>query len=114
MADTEARIQSEIVTWFNNTYCLAFCSPRSLILSIPNGGERSFVSASLSKSTGEYVGVADLLVIHKGKVLFVEVKTEIGKQSEKQKQFEQHILSAGFPYHLVRSLEEFKKLIAEI
>ncbi len=114
MADTEAKIQSEICKWFNNNYCLVHNNPRSLILSIPNGGERSYVTASLSKSTGEYIGAADLLVIHRGKVLFVEVKTPIGKQSPKQIDFQKHVESMCFPYHLVRSLEEFQKLIAEI
>ena len=41
--------------------------------------------------------------------MFVELKNEIGKQSDKQKRFEQGVKALNHEYHLVRSLEEFKK-----
>ena len=37
--------------------------------------------------TGLLSGVSDLIVVLEGKVLFVEVKNEKGKQSQKQKYF---------------------------
>ncbi len=112
MAETEHRIQSDICVWFNNNYCLVHCSPRSLILAIPNGGDRSTVTASLSKSIGEYSGASDLLVIHRRRVIFVEIKIPTGKQSSKQIDFQKHVEQCGFEYHIIRSLTEFQNLIA--
>jgi hypothetical protein len=52
-----------------------------------------------------------LIVIKNNEVLFVEVKTEIGKQSPKQKKFQKKVEDLGFEYYLVRNLEDFKKVI---
>ena len=108
---TESRIQSDIVRWYNNTFCLTHHSPRGLIISIPNGGLRSEITANRSKAIGEYAGASDLIVIHKGQVMFIEVKREKGVQSPKQKLFQQHVIATGHPYHIIRSLDDFKKLI---
>ena len=43
----------------------------------------------------------------------VEVKTEKGKQSPKQIEFEEMVKNLNQDYHLVRSLESFKKIITE-
>ena len=52
-----------------------------------------------------------LIVVLKGKVIFVEVKNEKGKQSEKQKLFEKQVTNLGFKYYLVRNLKYFKEII---
>jgi hypothetical protein len=44
----------------------------------------------------------------------VEVKTEKGKQSEKQIEFEQIVLALGFAYLLVRSLNDFIKQLQSL
>ena len=114
---TENKIQADMVSWFTNTYCLAFHNPRSLILSIPNGGERNEITAVISKAKGEYTGASDLLVIHLGVALFVEVKTpDLKKSVQKPAQilFQKHVEQAGYKYHLVRSLLEFQVLIHTI
>lgn len=108
--DSESKIQSDIVKWYNNSYCLAHHLPRCLIFSIPNGGDRSCVTANLSKSTGEYPGASDLVVIHYGALFFVEVKDAKSAQKPKQIEFQKHVEACGFPYYLVRSLDEFKLL----
>ena len=68
---TEGKIQSTIVSWYNNSYCLSHHSPRCLIFSIPNGGERNVAASMMSRAMGEYKGASDLVVIHFGKVMFV-------------------------------------------
>jgi hypothetical protein len=65
----------------------------------------------LLKATGVVAGVSDLIIIKPNEVIFVEVKTEIGKQSDKQKEFQQIVETLGFKYLLVRSLEDFKSQI---
>jgi len=85
-----------------------------MILSIPNGGLRDKATAITMKATGLYKGAADLLVVYRGWVGFVELKTQVGIQSPEQRQFEAHCIEAGLPYKLVRSLAEFQNLIATL
>jgi len=56
-------------------------------------------------------GVSDLIVLLKEKVLFIELKNEVGKQRESQKDFEAVVQKLGFDYYLIRTLEEFKTII---
>ena len=113
MKVSEARIQQEMVVWFRNTYGLKHHDPQYLIFSVPNerGGYLSMKNLIL---TGLLSGVSDLIVVMKGTVLFVEVKTATGIQSDKQKRFEKIVTKLGFSYHLVRDLETFQKIIETI
>jgi hypothetical protein len=54
-------------------------------------------------------GVSDLIMIEPSRVIFIEVKTPIGKQSENQIKFQKKVELLGFEYWLVRSLDEFKE-----
>jgi hypothetical protein len=105
----EDKIQQSIYLWFTNNYVIK--DKRCMILSIPNGGLRDKRTAMVLKSTGLYAGAADLLVVFRGWVCFVEVKTETGTQSDVQRQFEAHCITAGIAYRLVRNLEQFQQLI---
>ena len=105
---TEFNIQQDIVVWFRNTYCLKHHSPRYAIFSVPN--EAAYKNKSFAQ-TGLMVGVSDLIVVIDGKTIFFEVKTETGKQSPKQIEFEETVKNLNQDYHLVRSLEGFKKII---
>ena len=108
---TENNLQQEIVVWFNNNYCLKHHDNRGLIFSIPNGGTRNIREAMTFKATGLLKGASDLVVIFpNGKLCFVELKIEKGIQSNEQKDFEERITKAGYEYHLIRSLDEFKEL----
>jgi len=107
---TESRIQQEIVIWFRNNYCTKLKKTRCAIFSVPN--ERKNQKEMMSMiATGLMSGVSDLVVLLPGKVLFVEVKTESGKQQPKQIEFEKTVKYLGFDYFVVRSLDEFKLLI---
>lgn len=107
----ENNIQQEIVIWYNNNFCLKHHNPRNIIFAVPNGGSRDIREAMTLKNTGLLPGVSDLIVIHNGEVLFVEVKIDTGRQSEQQKEFQNRVEQNGFKYHLVRSLDEFKPLL---
>lgn len=109
---TESKLQQDIFNWYQNNYCLKFHEPRGMIFSIPNGGTRNKLEAMTLKSTGLLAGASDLIVIlPSGKILFIELKTEKGIQSDAQKEFEERIKTLGFQYHLIRSLDEFKNTI---
>ena len=43
--------------------------------------------------------------------MFIELKNEVGKQRESQKDFETLVQKLGFDYYLIRTLEEFKTII---
>lgn len=114
---TESRIQQNCVRWYRNNYCLVHHSPRCLILSLPNEGNPYLTQ------TGALSGASDLLVVHRKishtmlrktvntRILWVECKTRIGRVSTNQKKFKKHILDIGHEYHLIRSLDDFKKII---
>jgi hypothetical protein len=110
MKKTEDQIQAEIYKWFHNEYCTKFNNPRCCIFAVPNGGLRSKHEAMKLKSTGVVAGVSDLIVLMPNKCIFVEVKTDIGRQSDKQKEFEEIVKALNFDYHLVRRLEDFIKI----
>ena len=83
-----------------------------VIFSVPNGAYVSKHQAMKLKATGLVSGVSDLIIIQPNRCLFIELKLEKGKQSENQKNFENKVKRLGFEYFIVRSLEEFKKIVA--
>ena len=96
---SEARIQQEIVMYFNNEYpelrgCLCYNNNNSV------GGLRG----KLNKFLGVIKGRSDM----------IELKTEKGIQSQHQKDWQKLIENQGFEYYIVRSIEEFKELILKI
>ncbi len=97
---SEFTIQVEIVS---------FCRKNEIIcFSVPNEATRN---NSKYIQSGVLAGVSDLIVLNNGKTYFVELKDYKGRQSDKQKEFEKSIISQGHKYFLVRSLEEFKKIV---
>lgn len=81
-----------------------------MIFSVPNDSS-NFMETKRKVNTGLLKGVSDLIVAIPNKILFIELKTETGKQSMVQKEFEERIIKLGFEYHLIRSLEQFKDLM---
>lgn len=101
-------IQAEIYKWFHNNHC---AGKKNIIFSVPNGGTRNKIEAIKLKATGLMPGVSDLIVLLPSKCLFIEVKTDTGKQSDNQKVFESKVTALGFDYYLVRSLDDFKRIL---
>lgn len=104
---TEAQLQQNIIIWYRNNYQM---QGKGLIFSVAN--ESTYKNKTF-KNTGTMSGVSDLIVVLNGKTIFVELKTEIGVQSEKQKIFESKIKELNQNYYLIRSLEQFKTIICE-
>lgn len=105
-------LQQKIVIWYRNQYQR---HGKGLIFSIPNGGSRNVVEAKKLKETGLMAGASDLIILHGNKCIFVEIKTDTGKQSDTQKIFEQKVLELGFDYIVVKKIEDlveyFEKLL---
>ena len=104
----EGKIQSLCVAWFWNEY--PEC--RGLLFHIPNEGNReSKTDGAYRKALGLVAGVSDLmLLVARGSYhgLCIEMKTEVGRQSDVQKEWQLKVEKQGYKYILVRSLEAFQ------
>ena len=101
----ERNLQEACVRWFRLAY------PKLFIFAVPNGGSRKQIEAHNMRLSGVVAGVSDLVVIGNGKVLFVEMKIAKGRQSERQKEFQDIVESLNHKYVVCRSFEGFKKEI---
>ena len=75
-----------------------------------NGGKRNLREAARLKKAGVVAGVADLLLLVPSKehhMLCIEIKTRIGTQTKKQKEWQLIAEKSGKKYVICRSLEEF-------
>jgi hypothetical protein len=105
MKHPEHLIQTTIKQYcdYNNILCFA----------IPNGQARNALIGKYLKAEGVLAGASDLIVVLNNKVIFVEVKTPTGRQQPTQRDFESKLKELGQDYYIVRSLDEFIKLIEE-
>ncbi len=58
---------------------------------------------------GAYRGIPDLIAVKCGRVLFIELKTPRGRQSDHQKQFQYDLEVAGGEYILCRGVDDLKE-----
>ena len=63
--------------------------------------------------SGAPAGFSDLLICVPGKVLMVELKTGKGRLSKSQMKFQKQMYRLNIPYHVIRSLKQFKEMIDE-
>lgn len=112
--NVESSTQIACVKWFR----LQFPEYGNLLFSIPNGGKRNVVTAMILKAEGALAGVPDLFLsipkLDSNMVwthgLYIEMKTDKGKQSEAQKDFMLRVRVHGYQYEIVRSIDEFIKV----
>jgi len=57
---------------------------------------------------GAYKGIPDLIAVKNGRVLFIELKTARGRQSDYQKQFPADLEAAGGEYVLCRGVDDLQ------
>jgi len=89
-----------VVEWFRATY-----KDKGEIICVPN--EVTHYSSNKWQAVGMRKGCSDLIVVLKGKVIFVELKTPQNKQSYEQVGFQRSVENLGYEYYVVRSLDEF-------
>ena len=112
MRHVESNIQIACVRWFR----LAFPMFSKLLIAVPNGGARNKVTGAILKAEGVVAGVSDLLFLLPNKNyhgLCIEMKTKTGRQSDSQKQWEKLIKDVGYDYAIVRTFDDFQKLIKD-
>ena len=106
---TEDRLQQICYTYFHNNYP----NLRGLLYHNYNNPPNAIQGKRL-KSLGLVTGVADLTLLFQCKTYFFELKTEKGKQSQRQRDWENQVAGQGFDYVIIRSFEEFKKNLHNI
>ena len=82
-----------------------------LVFHIPNGGSRNAREAHNLKLSGVLAGVSDLVILMQNRAVFVELKTDKGRQSDNQKKFQQDVEALGFEYLIWRSIDDCIKFV---
>jgi len=105
-AKAEIKIQSEIFLYHWNNYP----NERGLLCYNLNNSANK-IQGNQNKSLGLIKGRSDMVYYNKGKATMLEIKTDNGKQSKAQKDWETTIKNAGFDYIILRSLQDFKDFL---
>ena len=73
------------------------------VFSVPNGGLRKAIDMVMLKREGLLTGASDVVIMLPNKTIYMEFKTDNGKQSQKQKDFQAVCEMLGHKYYLVWS-----------
>lgn len=111
--------QEQILQKTINQYCLYnkipfYCINNNVVPPVIDGVyNRNFAikQAIKNKTMGLKKGVADAFIIYGNKTIFIEFKTAIGKQKPEQKEFENICKSNNQDYFIVRSFEDFERIL---
>lgn len=110
MRHQESRLQKDCVKWFRYQY------PQfnKLFFSIPNGGKRDVITASIMKAEGTVSGVTDLMLAvprknHHG--MFIEMKFGKGKLTDDQELFKSAVEKYNYKHVTCYSFDEFEREI---
>jgi hypothetical protein len=93
-------------------YLAVALTPASWFSTFPAGGG-GYLRGAILKGIGLKAGVPDLLLIHAGRVRFLELKSGKGRVSEAQEACAAALLAAGTTVVVVRSLEAVKQALLD-
>ena len=90
---------------------LRIALPRTAIIhhcanEVTEAGPRGAKRQAILVGMGVHAGFADLIVISGGRVLFLEVKSETGRLRKSQEVFRDTVVTQGFGWALVRSVDD--------
>jgi len=106
----ESILQQTCVKWFRYHYP----QHQRFLVGIPNEGQRTPKNGARMKAQGMIAGISDLILFDPESVqmpIFLECKTQKGRQSQSQKEFEAEYTEAGYKYYIFRSFDEFRELV---
>ena len=108
----EERLQESCIKWIEYQYPSWLKEGR--IYHSPNGERRDAITGAKLKRMGVVPGVPDLFIRiarHGYHGLYIELKTKKGRLSDKQRQFADSAVADGYKFVVVRSLDEFMKVV---
>ena len=109
MSKAEQKLQTAIVKYIRLAY------PNTLFTATMGGVKlNSWSQRNALKATGYLKGVADLLIFESKesyKGLFIEVKTDKGKMTKEQKQFQIKSIARGYLCICCKGFDETKNII---
>lgn len=112
MRHIEQSLQILCVRWFD----LQYPRLRLRLHHSPNGGKRNAIEAAKFKAMGTRAGFPDfILLVPSGDCPFlgIELKTDRGRQSQHQHEYQLEFESMGARYEIVRTIEEFISVVTE-
>ena len=74
---------------------------------------KSIVAAVTSKAMGMKAGVPDILILHNGETLWIEIKREGGYLSKVQKAVHVNIEMAGGNVYTARSIDDIQEILQQ-
>ena len=98
---SEGNLQSRIIKYckdLDDVYCARI-----------NAG--SVITKQGRYYSGAPAGFSDLLICVPNKVIMVELKTGKGRLSKSQMKFQKQMHKLNIPYHVIRSLNQFKEML---
>ncbi|MBK68001.1 MAG: hypothetical protein CMP22_07730 [Rickettsiales bacterium] len=69
----------------------------------PNGELRHPKVGAELKKMGTKSGIPDIIVLHKGGIIFIELKTSTGRMEPSQEEFKDDVEAMGHTYYLVKT-----------
>lgn len=108
----EHYLQQSCFNWLRATYPTI----GNLAYAVPNGQHRTAAQAAVLKSEGMTKGVSDICIdipSHEYHSLRIEMKTDKGKQTIEQEEYELRCKAVGIKYVVVRSRDEFEAAVNE-
>lgn len=112
MKHEEDNLQMACVRWFN----LQFPGIAKLLHHSPNGGRRNAREAARFKAMGTRAGFPDLILLLARppyNYLAIELKTATGRQAGSQKDFQRLMTDHGGRYEVVRTFDDFKRIVED-
>jgi len=121
MKTAEHELQRACIKWFR----LQYKEYAMNLFAIPNGAKRDARSGKWYKDEGMTAGVSDAILLvpspekdKEGNIIgmgtngvCIEFKTDKGKQTDAQKEFQIAVLNRGYAYWIIRDFDTFRKAI---
>ena len=107
---TEHQLQAKMVAAFNRK---AKPHQRRLLSHNHNNAPTKAEQARLTR-LGITPGRPDLTLYagNMGRTVMIEVKTPTGSQSKAQKAYQEAVEKAGYPYYIVRTVDDFMRIVS--
>ncbi len=107
----EHLFQQQIIQYLHMLNIFVFETDVMDGLKFLNAEKQRLAFIQYHKNMGYVKGQPDLVAVMNNKVVFIELKTQKGKQNKEQKEVEQEIKNRGVDYVVIRSLEDLQNYL---